>query len=477
MDPAQDLVQEPPSHERQERETDAPEVGERATNAANLRHALKFLKQVVALRCGLQFGEKAAGEPIAVPDLAYVGDASEFSRFIERRQPTFDEYVVLLLALIPHVAPGALESWIKKAIPTSGDFPEIGGSRDNDRSLLVPTGETAVFVLAGEDLDRRIEVQGLFTGDHWFATDNVLKLEPAKEGAPFLSGRLLLDPEHIELFTLGHISSPAFSASFPAREISTERDWDELVLASLVLEQITELKRWIEHSSALMRDWQMDRKIKPGYRVLFHGPSGTGKTLTATLLGKHTGRKVFCIDLSTVISKYIGETESNLARLFDKAQNKDWILFFDEADALFGKRTNVKDSHDRYANQEVSYLLQRVEDFDGLVILASNFKANLDPAFLRRFNAIIAFPFPSEAERAAIWRTTFPPHACFEDGADLPTLLARFELTGGNIVNVVQHACLAAIARGSDTVTLADALKGIQREIEKEGKVFTNVLA
>ncbi len=456
---------------------EAPQVGECATNAANLRHALEFLEQVVTIRCRLQFGEEVSAEPIEVPDLAYVGDASEFSRFIERRQPTFDEYVVLLLALIPHVAPGALEGWIKKALPTSGEFLEIGGSRNNDRGSLVPTAETAVFLLAGEDLDRRIEVQRLFTGDHWFAIDDVLKLEPAKEGAPFLSGRLLLDPEHIELFTLGHVSSPAFSAAFPAREISTERDWDELVLAPLVLEQINELKLWIEHSSVLMRDWRMGRKIKPGYRALFHGPSGTGKTLTATLLGKHTGRKVFCIDLSTVISKYIGETESNLARLFDKARNKDWILFFDEADALFGKRTGVKDSHDRYANQEVSYLLQRVEDFDGLVILASNLKANLDPAFLRRFNAIIAFPFPSEAERAAIWRTTLPPHASADDGADLPALLARFELTGGNIVNVVQHACLAAIARGSQTIRLADALKGIQREIEKEGKVFTNILA
>lgn len=195
--------------------------------------------------------------------------------------------------------------------------------------------------------------------------------------------------------------------------------------------------------------------------------------LTAMLLGKSIGREVYRVDLSTVVSKYIGETEKNLAVLFDRAGNRDWILFFDEADALFGKRTGVKDAHDRYANQEVSYLLQRVEDFDGLVILASNFRANMDEAFLRRFNAIIRFPMPTEAEREAIWTRILPDRA----GRDrLAGLLCRFELSGGNIANVVQFAAIEAIAAGRDAVSLADAVKGVEREMEKEGKVFRNLL-
>jgi SpoVK/Ycf46/Vps4 family AAA+-type ATPase len=254
-------------------------------------------------------------------------------------------------------------------------------------------------------------------------------------------------------------------------------DWADLVLGAEVREQIAELKDWIEHHGTLRDGWGMGRKLRPGYRALFHGPPGTGKTLTATLLGKYTGRKVFRIDLSTVVSKFIGETEKNLANLFDRAHHKQWILFFDEADALFGKRTSVRDAHDRFANQEVSYLLQRVEEFDGLVILASNFKANIDDAFLRRFNAIIRFPFPDEAERAAIWRTSLPAHAEFEDGLDLPAMLARFELAGGSIINVVQHVCISSITRGSAVIRLADALRSIQREVEKEGKVFRNALA
>jgi SpoVK/Ycf46/Vps4 family AAA+-type ATPase len=210
---------------------------------------------------------------------------------------------------------------------------------------------------------------------------------------------------------------------------------------------------------------------------LFHGSPGTGKTLTATLLGKYTGRKVFRIDLSTVVSKYIGETEKNLASLFDRAKNRQWILFFDEADALFGKRTSVKDSHDRYANQEVSYLLQRVEEFDGLIILASNLKANLDEAFLRRFNAIIRFPFPKESERVMIWRKSFPENVQFENSLDLPEMLGKFELAGGSIINVVHHACLRMLARGPERIILLeDVLQGIRREVEKEGKVFKNIL-
>ena len=229
----------------------------------------------------------------------------------------------------------------------------------------------------------------------------------------------------------------------------------------------------MRHGRTLMADWGMAGRLRPGYRALFHGPPGTGKTLTATLLGKATGREVYRVDLSTVVSKFIGETEKNLSTLFDKANDQDWILFFDEADALFGKRTSVKDAHDRYANQEVSYLLQRVEDFDGLVILASNFRANIDEAFLRRFNAIIRFPFPTEDERRAIWTRTLPDR----EGRDhLAAHLARFELSGGNIVNVVQFAAIEAIAAGAETIRLADAVKGIQREVEKEGKVFQNLL-
>jgi SpoVK/Ycf46/Vps4 family AAA+-type ATPase len=229
-----------------------------------------------------------------------------------------------------------------------------------------------------------------------------------------------------------------------------------------------------------------------------------------------------------VVSKYIGETEKNLELLFARAENKNWILFFDEADALFGKRTNVRDAHDKYANQEVSYLLQRIEDYNGLVILATNIKQNIDDAFLRRFNSIIKFPFPNAEQRAEIWRKSFPPEALFADKpgtdigydkydtvctpelkrstVDIPEAVKKFELTGGNINNVVHYACLKAVERlypvnaeagklvseyagnghgapleeeykrpFSDkklVIYLEDVKDGIKRELIKEGKPF-----
>ena len=215
----------------------------------------------------------------------------------------------------------------------------------------------------------------------------------------------------------------------------------------------------------------MGTRVKPGYRALFHGPPGTGKTLTATLLGKYTDRPVFRIDLSRVVSKYIGETEKNLARLFDKAEHKDWILFFDEADALFGKRTEVRDAHDNYANQEVAYLLQRIESYDGLVILATNQRGNIDEAFLRRFQAAVSFPMPRSEDRRGIWRCAFPPQVTIADDVDWQEIASRFELTGAGIVNVAHFCAIEALANRTHAVNRGSIESAIRRELIKEGKI------
>jgi len=295
------------------------------------------------------------------------------------------EYVLLLLALAPHLQPGFLDQIIREQLSEEGEWPELGGVRGTNHRGLLPTGETALFLLAGTDLEKRLEYLGLFSPDHFLARQKILTLEDVRPGEPRLSGRLVLEPEYVELFTTGHISKPTLSASFPAQHLTTDLEWTDLVLPPGTLTQIRDLENWVQHNETLRGVWGMKARLKSGYRALFYGPPGTGKTLTASLLGKYTGRDVFRVDLSLVVSKYIGETEKNLASLFDRAQSKNWILFFDEADALFGKRTETRDAHDRYANQEVSFLLQKIEEFDGLVLLASNLKSNLDPAFTRAF--------------------------------------------------------------------------------------------
>ncbi len=216
----------------------------------------------------------------------------------------------------------------------------------------------------------------------------------------------------------------------------------------------------------------MEKKLGPGYRALFYGPPGTGKTLSATLLAKQYKMPLFRVDLSALVSKYIGETEKNLARLFDEAEYKKWILFFDEADALFGKRTQVKDAHDRYANQEVSYLMQRIETFDGLVILASNLKGNMDDAFTRRFQSIIYFPFPTPEEQLIIWQKSFPKKLQPDKDVDLRNFVQRYKLTGANIMNVVQYCCLTSLANNKKKISCELLSAGIQRELQKEGRAF-----
>lgn len=430
----------------------------------------RFLDKLIRYRLGAYFEEEQA-DP-AIPGL------EEFqlplSSFLIKHQVSGLELTVLLIALAPHVQPDLFDSAIESKIKGSGDFPKIGGTRGKNFRGFLPTGETAIFLLGGDDIQSRFYIQQLFSADHFFAKNKVLWLEDVPPGEPAMSGRIILSADYLELLTTGKTHRPHFNAGFPAKFIQTKLGWDDLVLNEEVKQQIRELEGWLQYQHVLMNDWNMKSRLTKGYRVLFHGPPGTGKTLTATLLGKYTNREVYRIDLSMVVSKYIGETEKNLENLFAKAEAKQWILFFDEADALFGKRTNVRDAHDKYANQEVSYLLQRVEDFDGLVILATNMKNNIDDAFIRRFNAIVKFSMPDDIERAEIWRKCFPSNIRFEEDKDIPQLVKRYELSGGNITNIVQYACLKAIEKKGETIYLQDVLSGIKREMHKEGKPFSN---
>lgn len=260
------------------------------------------------------------------------------------------------------------------------------------------------------------------------------------------------------------------NSAFPARLITTELGWSDLVLSPEALDEIEEIKAWISHSKTLLADWQLAKTIKPGYRSLFYGPPGTGKTLTATLLGQATGADVYRVGLSSVVSKYIGETEKNLNRVFAQALDLHWILFFDEADALFGKRTAVSSAHDRYANLEVSYLLQRIEDFAGTVIVASNLKGNIDEAFVRRFQSIVHFTMPDAELRLRLWQGMLGQTGRLAQDVNLPMLAERFELSGGAIANVVRYGATHAIRSGRDSITTSDLMRGIAKELRKEGR-------
>jgi len=387
------------------------------------------------------------------------------------RETTHEESVILLCGLVPHVLPHFFDEIIKEVFPNGGDLPQLGGQRPEDYRGFLPTGETIQFILAQEKVEKRLEIQELFSENHWFYKSNILSIEEVKSTEPKMSGRLLLSPETVHLLSFGEIIKPKFGINFPAKEVSTLLNWEDLIVNESVHAHINPIKLWIKHHQTLMNEWGLKKKVLPGYRTLFFGPPGTGKTLTATLIGKEFERPVYRIDLSQVVSKYIGETEKNLEKIFNQAENKIWILLFDEADALFSKRTSTKSSNDRYANQEVSYLLQRVESFNGLVILTSNFKNNIDDAFLRRFNSVVKFAKPNLEERQKLWQNSKPDEIEIEDKL-IKQLANHYELTGAQIVSCIMHASLLAIDQDEKHLSKENLLSGVKEELEKEERQF-----
>ena len=260
-----------------------------------------------------------------------------------------------------------------------------------------------------------------------------------------------------------------------ARKITPHYAWDDIVLPMDARDQLREMCAHIEHRHQVYELWGLGGKLAmgKGLMALFAGNSGTGKTMAADVMAGTLGLDLYKIDLSGVVSKYIGETEKNLATIFTEAGHSNAILFFDEADALFGKRSEVKDAHDRYANIETAYLLQRMEEYAGMVVLATNLKSNLDEAFLRRLHFVIDFPMPDEDDRRRIWVATIPSALPMADDVDLEFLSRQFKIAGGNIRNVVLAAAFLAASEGT-TVGMRHMVRGIRREYQKLGRMVTD---
>jgi hypothetical protein len=257
-----------------------------------------------------------------------------------------------------------------------------------------------------------------------------------------------------------------------AVRIEARYTWPDIILPPEKTRQLRSIGSRMKLRRVVHRDWGFGHKLSrgKGLIVLFTGPSGTGKTMAAEILAGELGLDLYQIDLSSVVSKYIGETEKNLSAIFREAEQSQAILFFDEADSLFGKRTEVKDAHDRYANIEVNYLLQRVEAYQGIVILATNLQQNLDEAFLRRIQEVVEFPFPDEVLRELIWRGHFPPQAPRDSSIDFGFLARQFKLTGGNIKNIVVNAAFLA-AQDSARIAISHLILATKAEFQKEGKL------
>jgi SpoVK/Ycf46/Vps4 family AAA+-type ATPase len=258
-----------------------------------------------------------------------------------------------------------------------------------------------------------------------------------------------------------------------ALKVNPHYGWNDIILPADKLAHLHEICNQARRYYQIFDEWGFGQKIShgKGLSALFTGPPGTGKTMAAEVIAHDLHLDLYKVDLSGVVSKYIGETEKNLARIFQEAESSNAILFFDEADALFGKRTQVSDAHDRYANIETSYLLQKMEEYEGVVILATNLRENMDDAFTRRIRFIVEFPFPDARHRQEIWQSHFPPNAPVSGSIDYEFLARRFQIAGGNIKNVALNAAFLAAENGG-MIEMKHVLHGTKREFEKMGKLW-----
>ncbi|HET7461540.1 MAG TPA: AAA family ATPase [Longimicrobium sp.] len=332
----------------------------------------------------------------------------------------------------------------------------------------------------------------------WARTlEQVLPGAPAAELAPLLADRFRLTPGKIReaaLEVAAHRSVHAAEHEVALHELAAacraqgrhglgalatrvdvRHGWEHLVLPDEALLQLREMCDQVRHRHLVYDRWGFGRTLARGISALFSGPPGTGKTMAAEVIAGELGLDLYKIDLARVVSKWIGETEKNLGKIFDEAEESDAILFFDEADALFGKRTEVTDSRDRYANLETSYLLQRMEEYGGVVILASNLRDNMDDAFVRRLRFLVDFPFPEAPSRLRIWQTHVPAQAPLGDDVDWQLLAERVPVAGGNIKNIVLAAAFFAAANGG-VLGMDHLLRGTRREYEKIGKLFDGAM-
>lgn len=441
-------------------------------NAITIENELQWLKQIIDFRFNAYFSnESEYTSVLEIESPTLENDESVYAGFLKVHKLDFQSRLILILALAPHIRPQVLDSFFLRNNDLNRGYTEFGGLKGENHSGFIPTGETATFLYAGLEIEKRMQVIKVFDSEHIFYKKKIILLDLTKESEPFLSGALVISSDFIDLFTLGKSKKPKFSAKFPATKVETSLTWDDLILDPASEKSVNHMLTWIKNDEKILQEWGMKSKIKPGYRALFYGPPGTGKTLTASLLGEATGKEVYKIDISMISSKWVGETEKNLARIFDAAEDKNWILFFDEADSIFGKRTSNGSSQEKHSNQEVSYLLQRTEEYPGVVILASNLKGNIDEAFIRRFQSMVYFNMPDFEERFKLWKNAFNDKLTLAENVDLKQISKDYELAGGAIINILKFCSIRAVQKETHVIAKNDIIEGIRYELAKEGKI------
>ena len=377
-------------------------------------------------------------------------------------QSAYPEKIILSLALLPILAPEILIEIIHSEQAT-----QALGFLKTSNNQYVPTEHTVLQVLKANQLGNYQTIQHIFSRQHPFASQGILSLSKVKEGEPPLSGQLLLSPQYLHLFTTGQAFQPQFAADFPATLLTTDKNWDDLILRPLVQRQVDRAKQWVTHYEEVKTT--LGGGAMKGYRLMMMGPPGTGKTLTAQLLAKHAQKPLYRINIDRIVDKYVGETNKKLEQVFQQAAHQDWILFFDEGDALFGKRSSGgSSSNERYANQEVNYLLTKMEEYEGMIFLSTNQGGALDDAFKRRFDTRIMFREPDESTRTQLWEHFFSKGGLkLSAGISLREFASQYDYNAAWIEKFHRYCVLQTIAKGDEYIAPDELLVYMEQFEEK----------
>ncbi len=377
-----------------------------------------------------------------------------YSNLIQQFNFSLAERVTLALAILVNIKPEVFDCFLTANPDTGKPFREYGGIINKNTFQFQPTLRTALFLLSGGNSEQFIHYQNRLRSNNRLFTEQIVNLYSVDEHQNYLPDSLIqLDSAYTDYLLVGDVPRLDSGSNFPAKLLETNKTFDDLVLRDSAKQQLQPALNYVKVQQELYADEKVSRKVNKGFVLLLYGPPGTGKTLTASIIGNELNTQVYQIDSSLVVSKYIGETEKNLERVFSRLEGKNCILFFDEADAMFGKRTEVLDSKDRYANQGVSYLLQRMEKFDGLIILATNYEQNFDDAFKRRILTKIHIGRPGVEERIQLWNNALPDGYSYQSETYVNAMSNHFDFTGANISVVVKMSIEKAFSEGANILT------------------------
>ncbi|HVD96937.1 MAG TPA: ATP-binding protein [Cytophagaceae bacterium] len=439
-------------------------------NGIRLSEEMQWLENVINTR--LQH-RSASFEEIVQSCPCPIGKEETFyENFVNANLLNPEERLLLILSLMPSHRPEMLDAFIKKegaGITLQGSG--IGGEIDKKLGYFTPSVKTYMFLVAGDNEGNYIEQWYKLTEENILLKRHIVYFTEIGSGEDrLLTSRLKLSSEFQNHIVFGKEPLLEFSTDFPVKLLRTDQEWKELVVEPHVLDQLEDFVDW--HQQKLIIN-DLDSSVKQGYLALFYGPPGTGKTMAASLLGKRCNLPVYRIDVSMIVSKWVGETGKNIKRLFDKVKQRDCILFFDEADSLFGARTGVEDAQDKYSNQEIATLLMEIEEYKGMSILATNLDRNIDRAFRRRLQSQVLFERPGAALRRKLWEQYLPEGFSLHENIDLEKVARRMDVTGANIRNIYKMCAAKAVKRRDFVINgNRDLVHYTRLELWKEGRLL-----